>query len=172
MLAAPAPRSRRPLVAAALAVVFAIKLSVLLTLGHHQLLVPAGELDGAYYYHFAQRVAAGDFWLLDSASFFDRPVPAFFIAPLYIYVLAGFLKISGGSLEAARFAQILLGTLGVALLAFTARRWFGDRAAWWTGTMAALCGLFTFYEILILQTAIDPFLTALSLYVLARAVGA
>jgi tetratricopeptide (TPR) repeat protein len=154
---------------AALAGVFLVKLAVLLTIGHHPLLVPAGELDGAYYFHFARQVAAGD-WLLDDAgSFFGRPAPAFFISPLYIYVLALFLKLGGGSLEAARFAQIVLGTAAVGLIALTARRWYGDRAAWMAGALATFCGLFTFYEVLILQAALEPFLTALDLYALTWA---
>ena len=44
----------------ALLVVFGLKMAVLSTLGQHPLLVPAGELDAAYYYHLAQRVGTGD----------------------------------------------------------------------------------------------------------------
>jgi tetratricopeptide (TPR) repeat protein len=163
-------RRQLPLAIAALAGVFVVKLSVLLTLGHHPLLVPAGELDGAYYFHFARQVAAGDWMLDDAASFFGRPAPAFFIPPLYIYVLALLLKIGGGSLEAARFGQIVLGTVAVGLLALTARRWYSTRAAWIAGALATFCGLFTFYEILILPAALEMFLTALDLYVLTWAV--
>ena len=65
-------RRQLPLALAALAGVFVIKLSVLLTLGHHPLLVPAGELDGAYYFHFARQVAGGDWMLDDPASFVKR----------------------------------------------------------------------------------------------------
>jgi tetratricopeptide (TPR) repeat protein len=162
-------RSQVPLALAALAVVFVVKLSVLLTLGHHPLLVPAGELDGAYYFHFAGRVASADWLLADPASFFGRPAPAFFISPLYIYVLALFVKVGGGSLEGARFAQIVLGTAAVGLLALTTSRWYGTRAAWFAGGLAAFCGLFTFYEVLILQAALEPFLTALDLFALTWA---
>jgi tetratricopeptide (TPR) repeat protein len=154
---------------AALAAVFAVKLSVLLSLGHHPLLVPAGELDGAYYFHFARQAARGDWMLTDPAGFFGRPPQPFFLAPLYIYVLALFMKIGGGSLEVARFAQILLGTVAVGLLALTARHWFGARAAWIAGALAAGCGLFTFYEVLILPAALEPVLTALDLYLLTLA---
>jgi 4-amino-4-deoxy-L-arabinose transferase-like glycosyltransferase len=163
-------RRQLPLALAALAGVFVVKLSVLLTLGHHPLLVPAGELDGAYYFHFARQVAAGDWMLDDASSFFGRPAPAFFVPPLYIYVLALLLKIGGGSLEAARFGQIVLGTVAVGLIALTARRWYGTRAAWIAGALATLCGLFTFYEILVLPAALETFLTALDLYVLTWAV--
>ena len=163
-------RRQLPLAFAALSGVFVIKLSVLSMLGHHPLLVPAGELDGAYYFHFARQVAGGDWMLDDPASFFGRPATAFFISPLYIYVLALLLKIGGGSLEAARFGQIVLGTAAVGLLALTARRWYGTRAGWIAGALATFCGLFTFYEILILQAALEPFLTALDLFVLTWAI--
>ena len=159
----------------ALAVVLALKLFIGLTLGGHPLLTPSGVtadlqgLDSDYYLHFAQRVRAGDVWLLDPASFFGQPAPAFFISPLYIYALALFLTIGGGSLAFARGAQLALGVAAVWLVMQTARRWYGDRAAWIAGALMAGCGLFTFYESLILQASLDPFLTALDLYTLTRA---
>ena len=153
----------------ALAAVFAVKLAVLSSLGQHPLLTPAGDLDGAFYVHFAQRVAAGDVWLESRDSFLGQPPVPFFLAPLYIYVLALFLKLGGGALETARFLQIVLGTVAVGLIAATARRWYGAAAGWWAGALAALCGLFTFYEMLILQAALEPFLTALELFLLTRA---
>jgi tetratricopeptide (TPR) repeat protein len=157
---------------AALAVVFGLKLAVLSTFGQHPLLVPAGELDAAYYYHLAQRVGSGDLWLLRADGFFGETVPAFFVSPLYVYVLALFLKIGGGSVETARFAQMLLGTIGVGLIALAARRWYGAAAGWWAGALAGLFGLFTFFELLIVPAALDPFLTALDVYLLTRAIQA
>jgi 4-amino-4-deoxy-L-arabinose transferase-like glycosyltransferase len=50
-----------------------------------------------------------------------------------------------------------------------ARAWYGVRAAWIAAVLAALTGVLTFYEILILQAAIDPFLTAAALAALASA---
>ena len=161
-------RKERALGALALAGVLVLKLSIGLGLGAHPLLVPEGELDAAYYRHFAERVAGGDFWLLRADSFFGQPPAPFFISPLYIYALALFLKI-GGSIAGARAIQLVLGTAAVWILALTARRWFDRRAMWITGAIAAACGLFTFYESLILQAGLDPFLTALDLYALTRA---
>ncbi len=153
----------------ALATVLALKLAVLASLGSHPLLEPVGELDGAYYLFFAERVAGGDVWLAEPESFFGRQPPPFFTSPLYIYFLALVLQF-GGSPDTARLVQVVLGTAGVALIAATARRWYGTRAAWFAGGLAALCGLFTFYEILILQASLDPFLAALASYLLTRAV--
>jgi len=159
----------------ALALVLGLKLSIGLALGSDPLLTPSGVaanlqgLDSDYYLHLAERVRAGDVWLLDPASFFGQPAPAFFISPLYIYVLALFLTIGGGSLAFARGTQLALGVAAVWLVMETARRWYGNRAAWIAGALMAGCGLFTFYESLILQASLDPFLTSLDLFCLTRA---
>ena len=149
----------------------AMKIAAVTSLAGHPLLQPTGELDGAYYAFLAERVAGGDVWLESRDSFLGHPAPPFFVSPLYIYFLAGIFTL-GGSLAAARLVQAVLGTCAVALLALTARRWHGSRAGWMAGTLAALCGLFTFYETLILQAALDPFLTSLDLYLLTRALQA
>ena len=148
--------------------VLILKLAAGTQLGQHPLLAPAGNLDAGFYLQFAQRVAAGDVLLLDPASYQGQPPAAFFISPLYIYALALFLKV-GGSIAAVRVLQLVLGTLAVWLMVLTARRWWGDRAGWAALVLAAGCGLFTFYETLILQAALDPLLTALDLYLLTRA---
>ena len=159
----------RPSVILALLAVLAIKAAVLIQLGHHPLLEPAGELDGAYYRHFAEMVARGDVALTSQDSFLGLAPAPFMMAPLYIYFLALVFKLSGYSVMAARVVQIVIGTAGVLLLALSVRRWFGARAAWIAGALAALCGVFTFFEILILPAALDPFLTALDLYVIGKA---
>ena len=89
----------------------------------------------------------------------------YFVSPLYAYVLAA----TGPSFPVARVLQILLGTAAVALVFLTAKRLFGDGAALPAGVLFALTGVVTFHEVLILQAALDPFLTALALYVLAVA---
>lgn len=159
----------RPSVILALLAVLAIKVAVLFQLGHHPLLEPGGEIDGSYYRHFGEMVARGDIGLSSRDSFLGQPPAPFMMAPLYIYFLGLIFKFSADSLMAARAVQIVLGTAGVFLLALSVRRWFGERAAWIAGGLAALTGVFTFFEITILPTALDPFLTALDLYLLGRA---
>src|SRR6185295_12068932 len=90
--------------------------------------------------------------------------------PLYVYVLGASLKLSGASLQAVRFFQILLGTLAVLLIGLTARRVYGPRAGWAAGALAALYGVFTFQEVLVSGTALEPFLSALDLFLLVLAV--
>ena len=159
----------RPSVTLALLAVLAIKAAVLLQLGHHPLLDPTGELDGAFYRHFGEMVARGDVGLTSRDSFLGQAPAPFMIAPLYIYFLAFVFKLSANSIMAARAVQIVIGTAGVWLLALSVRRWYGERAAWIAGGLAAFCGVFTFFEILIVPAALDPFLTALDLYLIGKA---
>ncbi|HUL74333.1 MAG TPA: glycosyltransferase family 39 protein [Vicinamibacterales bacterium] len=154
----------------ALAGVLLIKLAVFFEFAHHPLLLPGGQLDDAYYYHLADRIAAGDVWLADPATFGGRAAPPFFLSPLYLYVLAAILKVSGGSIQVVRIVQVTLGTAAVGLLWLTSRRWYGEAAAWWTAGFAALFGLAAFYEVLIVEAALDPVLTALDLFLLTRAI--
>ncbi len=153
---------RRPLFLLLLAA-FALKVAVLARFNSHPLLQPAGEMDSGVYARLAADVARGDL-LLRSPG----PVP-FFVSPLYIYFLAAIDALSAGSLLAAKTVQILLGTAAVALVTLTAKRLFGERAALAAGILYALTGVVTFHEVLILQAALDPFLTALCLFLLADA---
>ena len=147
-------------IAAALASLFAVKLLVAFQLAGHPLLQPGGGLDSDYYHQLAQRVLAGDLLLGPGL---------YFVSPLYIYFLAMALAAGGGSLLFAKIAQVALGTAACGLVWLTARAWFGTRAAWIALVLAALTGVFTFYEALILQAALDPFLTALDLWLLTMA---
>jgi tetratricopeptide (TPR) repeat protein len=139
------------------AAAFGVKLAVLMQLRNHPLLQPHGELDTAYFVSLAQRIAAEG--LL-------APIGAFFVSPLYVYFLAAVFE-AGGSLLAAQLIQIALGAVAVALVFATARHWFGERAAVVAAGLAILTGIFTFNEILILQSALDPFLVSCALYALS-----
>ena len=127
-------------------------------LWNHPLLQPHGELDTAYYVTLSHRVASEGVL---------APIGAFFVSPLYVYFLATVFA-SGGSLFAAQLVQIALGAAAVGLLFASARHWFGERAALVAAGLAILTGSFTFNEILILQSALDPFLVSCALYALTR----
>ena len=137
---------------------FVVKLSVLFQLHDHPLLLPHGELDTAYYVELGQRIAT------DGILAVTGP---FFVSPLYVYFLATIFAL-GGSLMTAKVIQIGLGAAAVGLLFATARHWFGVRAAVVAAILAILTGLFTFYEVLILPAALDPFLVSCALYLLTR----
>ena len=67
---------------------------------------------------------------------------------------------TGAYLAATRDVRRAMTMLLVAFIFLTARIWFGDRAALIAGLLATLTGLFTFYEVLILQASIDAFTAA------------
>jgi tetratricopeptide (TPR) repeat protein len=128
----------------------AVKASVLYALHDHPLLQPVGEMDGAVYLSYARS---------------GPPPVAYFISPLYLY----FLRLTGASVPFALVLQIVLGSLGVVLACDTARRWFGARGAIVTAALVLLTGVVTFNEVTILQSALDPFLVALALWLLTIA---
>jgi tetratricopeptide (TPR) repeat protein len=140
---------------------FVVKAAVLARFASHPLLQPAGDMDSGVYARLAADVSRGDLLLRGPG-----PVP-YFVSPLYIYFLAAIHALTAGSLFAVKLVQIALGTAAVGLVSGTARRLFGDRAALAAGILCALTGFVTFHEILVLQAALDPFLTALCLYLLA-----
>ena len=142
-----------------LAAVFAIKLIVALQLDRHPLLQPDAGLDTTAYVELAKRVVAGDVALGPGL---------YYVSPLYIYFLALIYAVTK-SFTAARIVQAALGTLAVALIFFTARAWFGRRAGWAAAVLAGSCGVFAYYEALILQSSLDVFLTACALWLLTLA---
>ena len=145
-----------------LACVFALKLAVLAQLHGHPLLQPDAGLDTTAYVNLARRVLAGDLFLGPGL---------YFVSPLYIYVLAAGLKLTG-SYTAIRAGQLLLGTVSVAGIFLMARDWFGSRAGWIAAILAAATGMFTFYEGILLQSSLDPVLTSGALFALTRGLKA
>ena len=130
--------------------VFAVKLLVVWQLKDHPLLHPNAGLDTTAYANLARQVVAGDLALGPGL---------YFVSPFYIYFLAAALAVFH-SFTAVRVLQAALGTVGVACVFFSARAWFGPRAAWSAAVLAAATGLFTFYETVIIQSSIDAVLTA------------
>jgi tetratricopeptide (TPR) repeat protein len=143
----------------ALALVFVLKLVVLLQLKDHPLTQPDAGLDTTAYVNLAKAVMGGNPGLGPGV---------YYVSPLYIYFLAAGLGVLK-SFTAVRVVQIALGTASVAFIFLTARTWSGRRSAWIAAGLAAFTGLFTFYEVLILQASLDAFLTSAALYFLTRA---
>ena len=140
-----------------LSAIFLVKLAVVWQLKDHVLTQPDAGLDTTTYVALAQRVLGGDTALGPGL---------YFVSPLYIYFLAGVLAVTD-SFTAVRLLQIALGTAAAACVYVAANEWFGRRAAWLAACLTGLTGLFTFYESLLLQAALDPFLTAAAMASLA-----
>jgi tetratricopeptide (TPR) repeat protein len=158
------PRSRTLALLAVTAGALAIRGAVAVALDGHPLLRPEGGLDTDVYVDLARRVAGGDLLLRWA------PEP-FFVSPLYVYFAALVLFVSGGSLSAIAAVQALLGAAAVWLTGDAARRLYGDAAALPAALLLALTGVVVFHEAILLQAALDPFLAALALWLLARALG-
>jgi 4-amino-4-deoxy-L-arabinose transferase-like glycosyltransferase len=156
---APSHAPRAWPLAAFLGATLLLKLTVVAQLGGHPLLQPDAGLDTQSYVQLAERVLGGDFLLGPGL---------YYVSPLYLYFLAGAL-FAFDSLIAVRVIQALLGTAGVYAIYVTGREWFGERAGWLAAALAALTGVFTFYEIVLLQSALDPALTAAGLCALTFA---
>ena len=138
--------------------ILGLKLAVVAQLAHHPLLHPDAGLDTTAYVQLAREVLAGNPGLGPGL---------YFLSPFYIYFLATILFVTH-SFTAVRVVQVVLGTMSVAFVWFAARDWFGTRAAWIAAALAGLTGLFTFYESLILQAALDTFFTSAALLALCR----
>jgi 4-amino-4-deoxy-L-arabinose transferase-like glycosyltransferase len=128
-------------------------------LQHHPLLEPDGGVDSIEYARLANQVLQGHVLLGPGL---------YYLSPLYIYFLAALLGLSD-SFTFVRVMQVALGTAAVGCIFVTARVWFGTRAGWCAAALAALTGVFTFYEIVVFQSSIDVFLTAAALACLALA---
>ncbi len=142
-----------------LVAVFALKLIVVAELHDHPLLQPDSGIDTTAYVALAERVRGGDLALGPGL---------YFVSPLYIYWFAAGLALVH-SFTAVRVLQAALGTAAVGCVFVAARAWFGARAAWFAASAAALTGIFTFYESLLLHTSLDPVLTSATLAALALA---
>jgi tetratricopeptide (TPR) repeat protein len=130
----------------------------------HPLLQPVGRLDSGVYVALARQLAGGD--LLLRAATGGEP---FFLAPLYVYFLSAVFALTDGSLLAVKALQVLLGTAAVGLLHTAARPWLGRSAALAGAMLLALTGPVVFHEAILLQAALDPFLMALGLLAVSRA---
>jgi Flp pilus assembly protein TadD len=148
-----------PRLAAFLAATLAIKFVVMWQLAGHILLQPPNVMDSGAYLELAKRVIAGD-WLLGPGLYY--------VSPLYIYFLALTFGPTG-SLAAVHVVQVILGTISVGCIFVAAREWFGERAAWIAAGLAAMTGLFTFYEIVLMQSSLDAVLTSATLLFFALA---
>jgi 4-amino-4-deoxy-L-arabinose transferase-like glycosyltransferase len=90
-------------------------------------------------------------------------------APLYPYLVAGLLAISGNSLNFVMFAQLLLGAAQPLVMFWLARRVFDDRVGLAAAAVTALYGPFIFHQGTLLRDWLPPVIEPLALVVLLRA---
>ncbi|MDD4051327.1 MAG: glycosyltransferase family 39 protein [candidate division Zixibacteria bacterium] len=134
----------------------AIKLAYLFFAYPEASSVGALSIDALYHYKWAMAIASGDI-------FVNAP---YFRAPLYPFVLAGLLKISGGSLIFVRVVQMLLGCLMLAVVYRLTEKIFNRLAATLAVLLLALYPLTTYFEGELLLDSLFALLALLSLYFL------
>ena len=118
-------------------------------------------LDGELYHLLAKRIASGDLFLGNEAYFFS---------PLYAYFLGGAYFLFGDSAWTARVVNVLLGTATVGLVFGYAREFFKSAAvasiaAW----LVAVYGPFVVFDTSCLKASFGQFVSALSLFLIAKA---
>jgi tetratricopeptide (TPR) repeat protein len=117
--------------------------------------------DGFVYSNQALDIAAGN-WLGNEV---------FYQSPFYPYFLALVFISRGENLLIIRIIQIVLGSLACLFLALAGVSFFSKRVGVITGLLAALYPVSIFFDGLIQKTAFDFFLSALLLFVLAKALS-
>ena len=88
--------------------------------------------------------------------------------PLYVYLLAGVMKATGGRFWWMYGLQLCAGVAGVALMYLAARRLIGEPGATAAGALAALYAPAVYYETVMTADALNPVVVALILYLGAR----
>jgi tetratricopeptide (TPR) repeat protein len=118
------------------------------------------HLDPEYYVTWARGIAGGS-WL--GSEVFEQ-------APLYAYLLAGYMKIFGEGLEALRLIQFGVGAATAVMTGLLARRLLGRSAGLAAGLLAAIYGPFLFFEGQVMKEFLTPFFSVLVLLLFDRAV--
>ncbi len=117
------------------------------------------QIDARVYDAWGQRLAAGD-WL--GKGVFGQ-------APLYPYFLGFVYSAFGRDLWLLHLIQMALGAASCGLLYLAGRRFISHGAGLAAGLMLALYPPAIFFDGLIQKAVLDTFLTALLLFMLARA---
>ncbi len=116
-------------------------------------------MDSRYYDEMAQDIAAGHVVRRE----------AFFMGPLYPYLLALLYKLVGRDFMVVRLLQALGGALTVMLVFAIGRRLFRPSAAFAGAALLALYGAMTFYETQLLMEGLGALLNCTALYLLVSA---
>lgn len=118
-------------------------------------------MDSEYYYRMAEDIMSGGFVRGE----------AYFMGPLYPYVLAILFGIFGKSIMAVRIVQAVVGSLTVVLTWMIGRRIMRPSVAFLAAAMLALYGAMTFYEGQLLMMWLGTVLNMSMLWVLMTRKG-
>ncbi|RKX29679.1 MAG: hypothetical protein DRP47_01165 [Candidatus Zixiibacteriota bacterium] len=99
--------------------------------------------------------------LADQINNKTLPKEPYYRAPLYPYLLAILMRITGGSLYGVRFLQILLASFLPLLVFGLGLRLFNRKVAFWAAAIAVFYPTFLYYDITLLITSSMVLLTVL-----------
>nr|MBN2278927.1 tetratricopeptide repeat protein [candidate division Zixibacteria bacterium] len=116
-------------------------------------------VDELWHLNWAREIIGGNFWGNE----------AYFRGPLYPYILALFLKITGQSLFWTRFLQIIIASLSAVLVLKLGEHTISKKAGIIAGFGYAVYGTLVFYETMLLIPVLFIFLNLLAVYFLSLA---
>ncbi len=118
-------------------------------------------IDELWNFDWAKEIIGGNFWGSE----------AYFRGPLYPYLLALFLKISGGSLFTVRLLQALIGSGSAVLVYLLGKKIISKKAGIIAGLAYAAYGTIVFYEEMLLIPVLFIFLNLLAVYLMIQYKG-
>lgn len=118
-------------------------------------------VDELWNFSWAKEIISGNFWGDE----------AYFRGPLYPYLLAFFLKLTGGSLFVARLFQALIGSGSAVLVYLLGNKVISKKAGIIAGLACAAYGTIIFYESMLLIPVLFIFLNLLAVYLLFQYKG-
>lgn len=142
------------------AVIFLIALVARLLVSWEMSATPFFDIyvgDSRNYHEWALRIATG-----------QEEKAVFFQAPLYPYFLGMLYKIFPVDPWTPRVVQGVLAACGCVLLAISAARFFGQKAFWVVGMLAAMYAPGIYYDLLVHKSGVALVLGSLAIFVLTH----
>lgn len=118
-------------------------------------------VDEQWHINWALQIIGGDFWGKE----------AYFRGPLYPYLLAFMLLITGKSIFMVRMLQIILASLSAVLVFSIGRKAFSEKIGIISGLTYAAYGTIIFYEAMFLIPVLFIFLNLSAIYLLLKYKG-
>ncbi len=118
----------------------------------------APMVDELWHLNWAKEILEKSFW----------GTAVYFRGPLYPYLLAFLLKITGSDYFWTRLAQMIIGSASVSLLYLLGREFFSEKIARLASLANVLYGTIIFYEGLFLIEVLFVFLNIFGLWLFAR----
>ncbi len=115
--------------------------------------------DGMFFDALAGALARGEH---------NSAMPVVGLSPAYVGFLYLFQKLIGPDLIWPRIAQIIIGSFACVGLQQITKNLFGSRAGWIAGLLAAFCGIFIYFDMLLIKASLSNSLFIFFLWIFQR----